>query len=111
MDRYHPYYSSLKCVAAMDTIDVTNIPQDLSAKRKSVSVQTEESGKGRFEDLLEGVSEAQLNALKKCLLSLLTKDEDQRLVSEDNFKGGTTQYHHHEQVSFGVHGLYQPPLL
>ena len=40
--------------------EIMDMPEDLSAKYKSVSVQTEKWGKYNFEDLFDGFSQKQM---------------------------------------------------
>ena len=62
---------------AMENTDL-DMPEDLSAKYKSVSVQTENCHQDKFKQLFEGFSQNQIGSLMHLLIQFLTKKDDER---------------------------------
>ena len=68
--------------------EIMDMPEDLSAKYKSVSVQTEKWGKYNFENLFDGFSQKQMKTLMDILVVFVAKKDDETIVDTGQFAPG-----------------------
>ena len=68
--------------------EIMDMPEDLSAKYKSVSVQTEKWGKYNFEDLFDGFSQKQMKTLMDILTMFVSKKDDEKVADTEQFAPG-----------------------
>jgi hypothetical protein len=68
--------------------EIMDMPEDLSAKYKSVSVQTEKWGKYNFENLFDGFSQKQMKALMDILVVFVAKKDDEKIIDTDQLAEG-----------------------
>eukprot|EP00092_Neocalanus_flemingeri_P013056 GFUD01014070.1.p1 GENE.GFUD01014070.1~~GFUD01014070.1.p1 ORF type:complete len:372 (+),score=131.29 GFUD01014070.1:128-1117(+) len=67
--------------------DSFDIPEDLSAKHRTVSVQTETCIQDKFEQIFEGFSQTQIKSLMNILVQYVLKEDNENNVNEfDKFK-------------------------
>jgi hypothetical protein len=69
-------YDGVDITAKTVKQEIMDMPEDLSAKYKSVSVQTEKWGKYNFEDLFDGFSQKQMKSLIGILDRFVAKKDD-----------------------------------
>ena len=60
-----------------------DMPEDLSAKSKSVSVQTDKCGKNKFEDLFDGFSQNQIKSFMDILVKFVLKRDNESIVDPE----------------------------
>ena len=63
--------------------DIMDMPEDLSAKYKSVSVQTEKWGKYIFEDLFDGFSQKQMKTFINILDKFVAKKDNEHIADRE----------------------------
>ena len=63
--------------------EIMDMPEDLSAKYKSVSVQTEKWGKYIFEDLFDGFSQKQMKSFIDILDKFVAKKDNEHIADRE----------------------------
>ena len=63
--------------------EIMDMPEDLSAKYKSVSVQTEKWGKYNFEDLFDGFSQKQMKTFITILDKFVAKKDNEHIADRE----------------------------
>ena len=60
-----------------------DVPEDLSAKRKSVSVQTDKREQDKFQELFDGFTENQLRAVMNLLMNVVNQRKEEKMQTEE----------------------------
>ena len=81
-------YDGVDITATTVKQEIMDIPEDLSAKYKNVSVQTEKWGKYNFENLFDGFSQKQMKTLMDILVVFVAKKEDEKIIDTEQLAEG-----------------------
>ena len=60
-----------------------DVPEDLSAKRKNVSVQTDKREQDKFQELFDGFTENQLRAVMNLLVNVVNQRKEEKLQTDE----------------------------